>query len=69
MKQNDMLLLIGGLGLLYFISKNATGVSAAQAAINSSNLTAMNTAANANAIANAAGSIGGDISSVFTDLS
>jgi hypothetical protein len=69
MKQNDMLLLVGAGVVLYLLAKNSTGLSAAQASINSANLTAMNTASNAAAIGNAAGAVGNDISSVFTDLS
>lgn len=69
MKDKEILLLVGGGLLLYLLSRNATGVSAAQNTINASNLTAANNVANANAIANAAGSIGNDISSVFTDMS
>jgi hypothetical protein len=65
MKQNEILLLVGGGLLLYLLSKNSTGVQAAQNAINASNLTAANTIANTNALANAATGIGNDIGDIF----
>jgi hypothetical protein len=65
MKQNDMLLLIGGAVVLYLLAKNSTGLSAAQAAINSANLTAMNTVANTNAIASGVTGISNDIGDIF----
>ena len=56
-------LLVGGAILLYLIVNNQ-GVSAAQAQINATNLTAATNVNNANLIANSALSIGNDISAI-----
>lgn len=68
--QNDesMWLLIGGAVLLYLIVNNQ-GVSAAQAQINATNLTAATNVNNANLIANSALSIGNDISAIGSAFS
>jgi hypothetical protein len=65
MKQNEILLLVGGGLLLYLLSRNSAGVQAAQNAINASNLTAANTVANTNLIASAASGISNDIGDIF----
>jgi hypothetical protein len=65
MKNNDLLYIVGGLGLLYLLYQSSVGASAASVAINTANLNAQNTVANTNAIASAAGSIGNDIGDIF----
>jgi hypothetical protein len=60
---DNMLLLLGGAVLLYLIVNNQ-GVSAAQAQINATNLTAATNVNNANLIGNSAISIGNDISAI-----
>ena len=60
---DEMVLLIGGALLLYLIVNNQ-GVSAAQAQINATNLTAGTNVANANLIGNSAINIGNDISAI-----
>lgn len=63
MKNDELWLLVGGAFLLYLIVNNQ-GVSAAQASINATNLTAATNVNNANLIANSAMSIGNDISAI-----
>jgi hypothetical protein len=63
MKNDEIWLLVGGAVLLYLIVNNQ-GVSAAQAQINATNLTAATNVNNANLIANSALSIGNDISAI-----
>jgi hypothetical protein len=63
MKNDEMILVLGAAVLLYLIINNQ-GVSAAQAQINATNLTAGTNVANANLIANSATSIGNDISAI-----
>lgn len=63
MKNQEMWLLAGGAVLLYLIVNNQ-GVSAAQAQINATNLTARTDAANAALIGNSALSIGNDIAAI-----
>jgi hypothetical protein len=65
MKQNEVLLLVGGAFVLYLLSRNSSGVQAAQNAINASNLTASNTMQNTALIANAASGISNDIGDIF----
>jgi hypothetical protein len=66
MKKDDTtLLLIGGGIVLYLLYQNSQGVSAAQAQINATNLTAANQVANVNAIAGAGASIANDIGDIF----
>jgi hypothetical protein len=63
MQNDEMWLLVGGALLLYLIVNNQ-GVSAAQAQINATNLTAATNVNNANLIGNSAISIGNDISAI-----
>lgn len=64
-KDNDVILIVGGIGLLYLLWQSSQGANAAQVAINTANLNAQNTVANTNAIAGAAGSIANDIGDMF----
>ncbi len=68
MKNNDLLYLGLGALVLYLLAKNAFDQSAAQQAINTTNLNAAGTIANVNTAANAANLIGGDLSNVVTDF-
>jgi hypothetical protein len=63
-----MVLVLGAAVVLYLIMNNQ-GVSAAQASINATNLTAANSVNNANLIANAAGSLANDTSSFLSVFS
>lgn len=65
MKQNEMLLLVGGAFLLYLISRNSAGVQATQNALNANNLSTANTIANTNAIATGAMGIANDLGDIF----
>ena len=64
MKNDEVIyLLLGGL-ILYILTQQNTGASAAQNQINATNLNATNTVANTNALANAATNVASDIANI-----
>lgn len=69
MDQKEMLYLVIGAGVLYYLytqSASAQATAATQAALNANALNANNTVTNTAQIANAATGIGTDLSNIFS---
>jgi hypothetical protein len=64
MKQNEVLLLLGGAALLYFLYLQSQGQNAAQVALNTNALNTQNTLSNTNILANSGTAIAGDLSTL-----